>query len=244
MFLSANPKSGKGVPRRDYKRAMKRFDNNRKGTKVNMKRMLVVTAVVAMAFGSWADTETVDGYMWTYRINGATAEICNGYSAAISPSPTGTVTIPATLGGKPVTSIGDYAFYYCYGLTSVTISDLVTSIGSSAFSGCSGLTSMTIGNGVMSIGDYAFSRCSGLTSVTIQDSVTSIGSSAFSSCSGLTSMTIGNGVMSIGRYAFSGCSGLMNVTIPEGVISIGDWAFEGCSGLTIAPAMNYCESAA
>ena len=42
--------------------------------------------------------------------------------------------------GEKVTSIGDYAFYNCDSLTSVTISNRVSSIGGSAFSGCSGLT--------------------------------------------------------------------------------------------------------
>ena len=47
-----------------------------------------------------------------------------------------------------VTSIGDYAFYNCTGLTSITIPNSVTSIGSSAFSRCKGLTSITIPNSV------------------------------------------------------------------------------------------------
>ena len=55
----------------------------------------------------------------------------------------------------------------------------VTSIGEYAFCQCSGLTSVTIGNSVTSIGDYAFSECSGLTSITIPNNVTSIGSYAF-----------------------------------------------------------------
>ena len=84
-----------------------------------------------------------------------------------------------------VTSIGDYAFYYCSGLTSVTIPNSVTSIGERAFYYCSGLTSVTIGNSVESIGQEAFYYCSGLTSVTIGNSVTSIGRRAFAYCTEL-----------------------------------------------------------
>ena len=58
-----------------------------------------------------------------------------------------------------VTSIGNYAFYGCSGLTFITIPNGVTTIGSSAFSGCSGLTSVTIPNSVTSIGNYAFYYC-------------------------------------------------------------------------------------
>ncbi len=159
--------------------------------------------------------------------------------------------------GEEVTSIGEYAFSGCSGLTSVSIPNGVTTIGSSAFRGCSGLTSVTIGNSVTSIGDYAFTGCSGLTSVTIGNSVTSIGYGAFSSCSGLTSVTIGNSVAIIGNYAFSGCSGLTSVTfhcqeigswfsgmnikevdIPNSVTSIGGFAFSHCSGLTTVDIPN------
>jgi hypothetical protein len=111
-----------------------------------------------------------------------------------------------------VTSIGDYAFYYCSGLISVTIPNSVTAIGEHAFSGCSGLTSVTIGNSVTTIGDRAFVDCSGLTTVTIPNSVTAIGNYAFASCSSLTSVTIGNSVTTIGNDAFYYCRGLTSVT--------------------------------
>lgn len=103
-----------------------------------------------------------------------------------------------------VTSISDYAFDSCSGLTSIIIPNSVTSIGNYAFQYCSGLTSVTIPNSVTSIGDYAFRSCSKLTSVTIPNSVTSIGESAFYGCKGLTSVTIGSGVTSMGYNAFDG----------------------------------------
>ena len=101
-------------------------------------------------------------------------------------------------------------------------------LGDYAFWGCSGLTSLTLPSGVTSIGRNAFDGCSGLTSMTIPSSVTSIGGAAFGGCSGLTSLTIPSGVTEIGDEAFSGCSGLTSLTIPSSVTSIGDWAFLGC----------------
>ena len=68
--------------------------------------------------------------------------------------------------GDSVTSIGNYAFCNCNGLTSVTIGNSVTSIGRGAFRDCFGLTSLTIPNSVTSIGYMAFNDCTGLTSVT------------------------------------------------------------------------------
>ena len=128
--------------------------------------------------------------------------------------------------------LGDWAFYGCSGLTSLTIPSGVTSIGDKAFRGCSRLTSLTIPSGVTSIGDWAFSGCSGLTSLTLPSSVTSIGDWAFGYCSELTSLTLPSGVTSIGNYVFFGCSGLTSLTLPSSVTSIGDYAFQDCSGLT------------
>ena len=91
--------------------------------------------------------------------------------------------------GTDVTSIGDWAFEDCSGLTSVTIGNSVTNIGYDAFYNCSSLTSVTIPGDVKSIGAWAFSCCSGLKSVTIGNDVTSIEYDAFDGCSGLTSMT-------------------------------------------------------
>ncbi len=137
--------------------------------------------------------------------------INNGSAYSVTGIGTATDTdiyIASTYNDLPVVSIGEKAFHFCRGLTSITIPDSVTSIGWYAFYGCTSLTSATIGEGVTSIGYSAFANCSGLTSITIPDSVTSIGSYAFEGCSGLTSITIPDSVTSIGYYAFYRCTNL------------------------------------
>lgn len=87
-------------------------------------------------------------------------------------------------------SIGDYAFYECTSLMSVTIPNSITSIGNAAFTLCSSLTNITIPDSVTSIGAHTFYRCNNLTSVTIGNSVTSIGDMAFANCSKLTQLIL------------------------------------------------------
>jgi hypothetical protein len=130
-----------------------------------------------------------------------------------------------------VTSIGDFAFFFCYRLTSVSIPNSVISIGNGAFVGCYNLTSVYIPYNVTSIGDNAFEDCYNLTSVNIPSSVTSIGNLAFYACSKLTSVTIPNSVTSIGVSAFGGC-GLTSITLPNSVTSIGSSAFGFCGDFT------------
>ena len=121
------------------------------------KRIGMFLAATMAVIGAWAARETVGGYTWTYYINGGTTVIIGGkMGTAITPDPSESVTVPSVLGGKPVTSLGDWAFCGCSGLTSVTIPNSVTSIGREAFYGCSGLTNVTIPSSVTNIGSMAF----------------------------------------------------------------------------------------
>ena len=135
-----------------------------------------------------------------------------------------------------VTSIGDYAFYGCSGLTELDLSNCtsLTSIESYAFWCCSGLTSIDLPSSLTSIGNYAFNGCRGLTSITLPSSLEAIGGSAFSDCRGLTEVDLSNctSLTSIESYAFYGCSGLTSITLPSSLKNIGEYAFQDCTSLT------------
>lgn len=87
----------------------------------------------------------------------------------------------------------------------------VTSIGQYAFRDCSGLTGVSIGSNVKTIGFDAFWNCTSLSSLDIPDNVTTIENWAFEGCSSMNPVKIGSGVTSIGGSAFSGCTGLYHI---------------------------------
>ena len=210
----------------------------KKTMKKTVWKLGLVLALLAalLALGTLAASAATEGN-YTYTVTNGEATITDFPTTV-----TGKITIPSTLGGYPVTSIGNFAFSDCTGLTSITIPNSVTSIGQWAFSDCTGLTSITIPDSVTSIGVCAFFDCGSLTSITIPDSVTSIGIEAFSQCNNLTNITVETGnpvyhsagncvIETASKTLIAGCK---NSVIPTdgSVMSIGDFAFDTCVNLT------------
>ena len=202
-----------------------------------------------LSFNSFAhDIEVVnaDGIPIYYIWNTDKTELAVSYRGSkyftYSNEYSDNVVIPesVTYEGKNynVTSIGEFAFYNCSGLSSVVIPNSVISIGGAAFCGCIKLDSISIPWNVNYIGAMAFENCSSLSKITIPNRVKTIKSSTFEGCSRITSITIPDSVTSIGSSAFRNCSSLTSIIIPDSVTSIGNSAFYGCKNLISASLGN------
>ena len=207
-----------------------------------MKRLLSIISLIMISISLFADEFVVDGIKYQTTSSNTVEVISNSYS--------GDMVIPDNVENNgiiySVTSIGEWAFNQCSGLTSVTIPNSVTSIGHYAFSGCTGLTSVHLPNSVTTIGYGAFKGCTGLTSVTIPNSVTSIGEGAFEECSNLGSVIIHDiatwcnisfgdnrsNPLYYAHHLYLGDEEIKHLIIPNTVTSISDLAFKDCTGIT------------
>ena len=117
-----------------------------------------------------------------------------------------------------VTSIGDYAFRNCSGLTEFTIPENITYLGDQVFEGCSGITSIT----------WNAKRCQDRWKDLYYYSQLPF----YDIYSQISSFTFGETVDSIPSFLCYEMSNLSSITIPENVKHIGAGVFSNCTGLT------------
>lgn len=134
--------------------------------------------------------------------------------------------IPATLNGRPVTEIEEYAFQDETIIESVSLPDSLKSIGANAFDGCSKLRELTLPDSVEHIGDYAFADC-GIEKLKLSNGMQDINMYAFYRNEKLKKVVIPGSVKVIGDYAFCQCTALEKVCIPISVDKIGTQSFNG-----------------
>ena len=126
----------------------------------SLASITIPDGVTSIGYDAFADCERLAEFNGKYASEDGRCLIIDGVLKSFAPYGLTEYAIP-----KGVTSIGDYAFYGCPSLASVTIGSGVTSIGYDAFADCTSLASVTIGSGVTSIGFSAFDGCSSLAEV-------------------------------------------------------------------------------
>lgn len=166
-------------------------------------------------------------YSWI-ELEDGTVEITGYHGTAAE------VTIPDTLDGKTVTSLGSKAFANLDFLTSVTLPSGLVTVGNHAFQDCDKLTTMNLNSGLTHIGEGAFEHLDALETITFPDSLAIIGPWAFANCRKLTNLQLPQNLEIIYYCAFIHCYGLTDVTIPDSVTSVGRDAFRHCKGLKTA----------
>lgn len=147
--------------------------------------------------------------------------------------------------GERLMGIGNYAFYGCTGLESITLGNGLTEMGHHAFANCVNMAAIGLdfNSRLQYISDYTFLNCRALMEFTLPASVTKIYDHAFEGCTnlGLTAGTLdiagvneGKNVTldDLGVSVFKGCTRISDLTLPEsitGKINLNN--FEGCNGL-------------
>ena len=130
------------------------------------------------------------------------------------------------------TKIRNFAFYACYDLLLINLSDEIVSIGDSTFASCANLALTSLPDGITNIGNKAFSDCTNLALTSLPSGVTDISYSAFGYCTGLTELTFMGTPTRIAPDAFDGCENLTTINVPwaEGAVANAPW---GATNATI-----------
>ena len=190
-------------------------------------------------YGSTNYVDVVDGITWKYVVNQGGAVLlneetndvgCRRYNPSIPSETSGGISVPSTLGGTQVTTIGSRAFYCCTNLAGVAIPMGVEEIGPRAFWKCESLIEVNLPESVTNIKSCAFSCCRNLNMINIPSHVTSIQPFTFIECRSLKSVLLPSSLKQIGYHAFAS-SGLTDVSIPHSVTNIAREAFAECQFL-------------
>lgn len=211
-----------------------------------MKKILSLTlCILLFAFAIFpASAEVVVQEENYYRDGDYLFEIIEGSEISITyyTGTQSTPIIPSSIGGLPVTHIGERAFFG-NDIKEVTIPDGVTHIAEEAFYNCQSLESVTLPKSLESMGTAIFRFCKNLKTVTFSGADTSpiLGKYTFYACNSLESVNIPEGVTNIPEGMFAFCESLENITLPQNTESVYDYAFygSGLRSITLPESLDY-----
>ena len=193
----------------------------------NSKKIILtffITAVLLVCMCVFSASALNDG-PYVYEINEGEVTI----TGCDREEMIGDIVIPQTLGGIPVTGIGEKAFYYCNSITSVLIDDNIKSIGKSAFAFCGALSEVILPNTIEEIADETFYMCFNLSKVNLSNTnIKRIGAKAFGYCEFIQIITLPDTLETVDEEAFNWCSSIERVIIGKGVNEIRLSAFSKC----------------
>ena len=133
--------------------------------------------------------------------------------------------------GRDIIGIASDAFKADLTIKAVNIPDTYTYIGDFAFYDCDNLESVTMTSSVVSAGKYSFAECDKLASLKLSSSIATISEGMFKNCVSLTSVSVPKLAAEICDSAFLGCKALSIITLPSGLSKITKNAFYGCDEL-------------
>ena len=126
-----------------------------------MKKFFLLLTLLCLSLSARAHDAEVDGIFYNLDAANKTATVT--YDGEYNNAYSGDVVIPETVTYDgitySVTSVGEWCFYDCSSLTSITIPNSVKILKYGCFAGCDDLTSITIPNSVKSLGYGCFSGC-------------------------------------------------------------------------------------
>ncbi|MDE7162476.1 MAG: leucine-rich repeat protein [Clostridia bacterium] len=207
-------------------------------------------ATVTATIDDKSDTCTVevteDGIIYQLNEDGGSYTAMNNFAAMSSDIDESEITeikVASEYNGKPVTSIGRYAFQALISLKSISIPASVTTIDTSSIAYCNNLERIDVAednpeftsvDGIVynkSVTENVFVPYGIKGVVTIPETMTKISDYMFNNRKEITGVKMHDGVTAIGESAFWGCERIHSITIPENMTEIGSDAFRGCTKL-------------
>lgn len=148
------------------------------------------------------------------------------------------VTVPAEIGGLPVTKIGADAFRFCMTVTEIEVPESVTELGAGAFKGCYQLRRAVLPDHIRVFPDNLFADCRKLETVRVPAELEHIGEAAFSKCYVLAELDIPDGVKTVGDSAFFSTVWLENKRAENPFVIVNHVLIDGkaCTGDITVPA--------